>query len=648
MSRDTLTSGYSKTYEPDGAKERELCPQWWTTKDEDAWQDALEVARSVEDQLRARNAVRLRNARLYSNRDFFGFGTGEFMRAHATSRENGMRLNVVKAVVDTASANVAKNKPRPLFLTTDGDYRLQERADGLTKYCDGLYDAAGVYRAFQRAFKDAAVLDTGCVRAFVENGELKAERVLIADILIDEDDGRDMAPQSLQHVRHIQRSKLYAMFPGKAAIIKKAPRDETLSSRASRAADLVRVYDAFHLRSSDTAKDGKRLVYVDGGTLYATDHDKDYFPYIFYRWGEALLGFYGDSLVSEIVGLQVEINQLLRQIQAAIRGAVPRAFIDSASSIPPGNLTDEIWSVVRFTGRPPTFSTPSSVGPEVMNHLWQLYAKAFEITGVSNMEATGRKEPGVDAAVAMRELRDIASQRFVLNGQRYEEAHVEFARVAVDMTRDMATAAKAKGEKGPRVKVKSAEFLETIDWKDVDLDEDKFELRVFPSALLPTEPAGRMQTVQEMLANGFITSKEEALELLDIPDVKRMTNLHTAGNKNLRWVMSQILNDGKLEPPTKYQNLQFGLKLAQEEVLNAERLGRPTARIELLYTWMRQAEAVLDEEAAKAAPPPTSLAGVADAAAPPAGAMPVDPGMPIDPNAPVLPPDGAMPPPMAA
>lgn len=608
--------------------ETETVAAWWSQDRDKMWQHAIGVANSIEKAQSPRREQRLRHARLYGGREFRGFGVGEYSQVGASDRKSSSKiaLNVIKACVDTAASKISKNKPRPLFLTSGGDYEMQEKAEGLTKYCDGQFDASNVYQAGQRAFVDACIFDTGCVRVFEEEGEIRTERVIIDEILVDEDDGRDMLPRQLHHVRLIDKSILIAMFPKFAREIAQVPRQHAQGIAETSASNLIKVYDSFHLRSGEKTNDGMRCISVQGATLYAATWEKSYLPYVFYRWTQPLVGFFGHSLVEELVGLQIQINKLLIQISRAIESAVPRVFIDNASMINPGAINDEIWGAVRYSGRPPTFAPTAAMSPEVYTFLWALYAKAFEITGISQMEATGKKPAGIDAAVALRELTDIASERFVLQGQRFEDFFMEIARITVDMTRDMALKATEAGEPGPSMKVKSGKFVETINWKDVDLDEDKFIMRTFPTNLLPAQPAGKLQTIKELVQDGFIPDKDQAMELLDFPDLEKFVSLRTAALDDVRAAISELLKKGHTEPPTKYMNLQLGLQMGQMELNRGRREKRPLSHLDALANWMQQIEDILNEQEAAAAPP-----------MPPPGAMP--------PGAPPMPPDAGAPPP---
>ena len=41
---------------------------------------------------------------------------------------------------------MAKNRPKPLFLTSGGDYKLIRKAKKLTKFCDGIFYENEAYK----------------------------------------------------------------------------------------------------------------------------------------------------------------------------------------------------------------------------------------------------------------------------------------------------------------------------------------------------------------------------------------------------------------------------------------------------------------------------------------------------------------------
>src|ERR1022692_1728558 len=89
----------------------------------------------------------LRHARLYGNAEIMGLKPFNYTNAIS---DRILSLNVVQAAIDTACARIAKTKPRPQFVTYDGDYRLKNEAKKLQMYVDGTFYENHGYQLFQR------------------------------------------------------------------------------------------------------------------------------------------------------------------------------------------------------------------------------------------------------------------------------------------------------------------------------------------------------------------------------------------------------------------------------------------------------------------------------------------------------------------
>jgi len=124
-------------------------------------------------------------------------------------------------------------------------------------------------------------------------------------------------------------------------------------------------------------------------------------------------------------------------------------------------------------------------------------------------------------------------------------------------------------EGGFKVKSSNKRFVEWIEWKDVNLEEDQYVMKIFPTSSLSQTPAGRLQDVQELLQAGFI-SKEDGLRLLDFPDLERTLSLDNAAVEDIESVIDQMIEKGEYEPPEQYQNLVYGIKKVQSAYLRAK------------------------------------------------------------------------------
>jgi uncharacterized protein YeaC (DUF1315 family) len=573
--------------------------RWWLEPEEKMGMNAYAVATKIKENQSYRLTQNLRYARLYSNLELLGLQAGTYARTVTQGVEQRVTFNVIRQCTDTVANKIARNRPRPMFLTSGGDWKLKKRAKNLTKFIDGLFDMERVYVIANQVFVDACVFGTGVMHVYKDDAKVCFERVLPDEILVDDAEGIYGSPRQVHRTKYVHREILLDLEGldknAKQAIVD-APAGMPGDNTSVYAGDLIAVVESWHLRSSENAKDGKHVLSIKGTTLFAEDYEKDYFPFVFFRWAPNIIGFYGSGIAEELLGIQIEINKLLRNITRAIAlQAVPRVFVENGSQVNTAHLNNQTSSVIKYTGRPPIFDTPTGMNSEVYAQLDRLYNKAFEIVGVSQLSATSKKPAGLDSGVALREFNDIESERFAVTGQRWEQFFIDIAAQAVDAATDLYTK-----ENDLTVKVPGKSFIEKIKWSEVSLPADAYIMRCFPTSILPTTPAGRLQVVQELIQGGFL-SKEEGLALLDFPDLERQLNLSNAAIDDVMEQLEKIVEDKKYDTPEMYQNLQLAVKLGQSAYLKARADNQPQDVQELLRRYIDDAQTMLNEQNPQAA-----------------------------------------------
>lgn len=606
--------------------------KWWGQDDEHIYQSVFAVVGKIETAQAYLDTHNRRYASLYQNVDLIGFGFSS--RQLPSIQQNRVTLNVVKSCVDTATAKIAKNKPRPLFLTDDGDFGLQKKAKNLTKYIDGLFESAKVYQIAQKVFVDACVFGTGAMKVYVDDeNAIQVERVLINEIVVDDSEALYGEPRQLHQRRLISRDVLLDMFPEHEDIIKVASNRPTQGATPQNDSDNVMVIESWHLPSGKGAEDGKRTICIDSGTLQAEPYKKNYFPFVFMRWSNKLTGFWGMGLAEELVGIQFEITKMMRNIQLAQHlMAVPRVFVENGSMVNTAHINNEIGGIVKYTGAIPQFGTAPAMPPEIYQHLENLYKKAYEITGISMLSASAKKPGGLDSGVALREFQDIETERFIITGQRYETLFMDLARICIDMSRDIYGKSKKLS-----VTVKGKNFIEQIAWREVDMADDKFMMQVFPTSALPSTPAGKLQSIQELVSAGFV-QKEYAMSLLGYPDLEEFVSLQTAALDDIRMLIDQMLNHGEYEPPEPFMNLDLALQITHSSYLKAKtKKGVSETNLQLLRTFMDDILVLKQASQTPAAPPAqdpnaASAGPVAPGASPPPAELAPMQGAPVPTN----------------
>lgn len=611
--------------------------KWWA-ESKAPHEDLFGLVNYIQSNQKYRTVYNLRYARLYQNVEMLGFTTGSYARINTNNfTQNRLSLNVVKSCVDTAASKIAQAKPKPLFLTEDGNFSLKRKAKQLTQYIEGQFDEMKMYTVGQKVFTDACVFGTGAMKIYIDPGDkkIKAERVLIDEILVDDVEGMYGNPPNLYQRKFYNRDVLIGMFPDKEEKIRAAATALRGDVPSQSTADNVVVLEGWHLPTycedetdddgvTTKKTDGKHVICIDQCVLFEEDYHKNHFPFVFLRWNDKLQGFWGMGLAEELIGIQLELNKTLKNIQLSQNlMSVPRIAIENSTNINPAHITNEFGSIIKYTGAPPQPMNWTAQTPEIYQWVDNLFNKAFEITGISRSTAQAQKPAGIDSAVAMREYQNIQSERFQLVGQRYEEMYIEASRQIVELSKELYA-------DNPKLAIaaKSNKFLKKIKWKDVDMKEDQYSMDIYPTNMLPNTPAGKLQTIQELIQAGLIP-QDQAISLLDFPDLDRFTSLATAAQDNIERMLEVMTEEGDYLSPEPYMNLQLALKLTQETYLRCRTEKLSEDRLELLRTFMEDIQTLLN-------PPPPPM----DPMAAPPAMGPVGQGAPA-PTSDLLPMQGS-------
>lgn len=541
--------------------------------------------------------------------------------------------NVVASNVDTVTAIVAATEIRARFMTDDGDWSTQRRARHLERYADGLSKLLDVDQHCVQAFKDGALKGTGIVKVYVDpDGEVRVERVMVDDIIVDQSETRVGPPKQIHQRCVVSAAALEAMFPEHEDAINAAVRQggkRTWAEYRPIENDEVVVIESWKLPYGVKGKKGyvpgRRTITIDGADLLDEEYHKAGFPFAVFRWSRRDKGWYGIGLGERLAGHQRLINKTNWQIDRAIdQAAVPTTYVSMADANIAVKTINRLGSIaVTKSGQPPVTVTAPAVSAEVYNRQEVVKASAFEESGVSRMAAQSMKPGGLDSGAALREYRDATTQRFAQQEKGFERLKLDVILLALDCCKDL-------GSRAPVVIRKSKHGPALIEWKDVDPKENRVQIAA--ASNMAKTPAGRTQLALEWAQAGVI-SQDEARRLMQHPDTERAMSLYTAALDDLERCIEEIL-DGAILVPEPYQNLKMGLWRFQASYLKAVGDGAPEDILEALRQWMTQA-AWIESQAAAAAPQP-------------AGVMPAGPtadpmGMPVDPAAmaPAMPADPA-------
>jgi hypothetical protein len=604
--------------------------QWWTEPEGEKHEAVTRTVRLIRQNQEYRKVQDLIHASLYGNIPITGFGYSAYSRPMPTGRSR-LSLNVVRNMIGAVTSKIAsKSKPKPSFVTEGGDYELRDRAEKLEKFVAGVFYESGFYANLPRIFRDCCVFGTGFVKVFSRDGEVKIDRVLPWEIVVDDGEAMYGNPPSIYQRKYWDRLQLIATAKNdwgaseetlqRLRVAKRDDEDNEIGYQTT--ADQLLMTEAWHPRSGKGAEDGRHAGCVEGVDLFDDEWTEPTSPLCSIQWSPPLIGFFGTGLAEELTGIQHEINTLLLEIQRGHHLIKGHYLVENGSKVVSAHLNNDLAAIVRYTGTPPQYQTPSAIASDVYKHLWDLYARAYEITGISQMAAQSQKPPGLDAAVAIESFNDIQTERFLEIGQALEEFVLDVARQVVICAR-----AVAKGG-GYKVKARSKNTMETIDWRDVDLDDDKYVLKVYPTSMLPSTPAGKRQWVANQFKLGVIPP-EDILEAVDMPDTEAITKRLSARRRLIERRVAMMFKEGRYITPEPFDDHKLAMRIVNEMYAEAQNDARPEAQLELLRKYLKDTRSMMPPPAPPALPPGPS--------APPMPAM-MPPGPPANDVPPPMPP----------
>lgn len=567
-------------------------PKWWAVEEDEA-DDGKEVANAVDASLglmrvyqERRTAQAVFNARLYGNLAItspFGVIVSELQTATSVAPTNRLTFNVIRSCVDTIVSRIAARvKPRPYWLSSEGSYKDRRRAKRLNKFSDGLMSEQKIHKLATQVFRDATVFGTGILGITFqrERKRIQMERVIPSEIWVDEKEALHGSPRQMHRVKLIDRATVAELYPEMRDLIlnQDIANVDNVPSNSSSTHELIEVRESWRLPDGPDAH-GKHVISIKEAVLFSEPWKHEWFPFVFLNYGEPMLGFWGHGLVEELSDIQLHINKFLFVISRALHLAgAAKCLIEVSSGVEVNHITNSPSTILKYRGIEPKWLNPPIVPVEVYQQTETQIQRAYQLAGVSQLSAAGQKPAGLNAAVAIREYLDIEQDRFAAISEQYQNMYVEALRIAIELIHD---AVKDGHTTKYEVKQYGLRRAQVVEWKDLDFDRDRFVLDCFPVSVLPQEPAGRLQTVQEWLQAGLLNQRK-AKRLLQFPDLDAEESLAQAAEDWIENCLDSIVDSGIYIAPDGEDDLKAAAEMVMEEIQSAKLGGLDDDRLEML------------------------------------------------------------------
>jgi hypothetical protein len=608
--------------------------QWWKAKKGEVHKDLTANLQFLDEEQSFRSAENLRYARLYGNLDIQGLTALSYSRTQTSSLENRVTVNIIQSCVDTSEAKIASKRPKPMFLTERGNFKAKQQAKKLNKFMQGIFYDAKVYQKTPFAFRHAAVFGTGIVHVHSAEGKICVENVMPDEIKVDDADGYYGNPQTLYRQKAVPRTLLMALYPEHKAVIEGLPTLQWNNNTVvNMHADQVALAEAWHLpvmEGKEIVAPGRHVMCVSTLDLLDEPWERPRFPFAKMDWNPRLWGYWAQGIAETLMGKQVEINRLLRHIQQAhYFCSNPIWMKEKGAKIIDAHLNNAIGNILTYSGTKPSLEVFSAVAPELYNHLMWLIQTSYEEVGITQLSASGKNPFGANASgKALVTYNDMETERFMRVGQRWENFHMDISDLILDEAHDLYKTRKVNLS----TMVNDGAYAESIKFSDVNLSESKYIMQCFPVSALSSTPSAKLAEVTELTSAGFI-EKDDAMELLDYPDLDSFRGLKFSKRKLIERVLEQMVSDGEYTPPEPFWDLAYALDYAQN-YYNLSKLDNvPEERLELIRTFIEQVVDMSQPQEQPAPEMPTMDLGLEDIGM--GIEQPIEPGMEMPIEAPI-------------
>jgi hypothetical protein len=558
---------------------------WWMLDRGD--QRVVEQLSQTAEHLRKTQSARIGSyvycLKLFDNVDAFPGNSGwDLSAVPRFVISNRITHNVIQEVVQSITAKHARSKPRPFYLTSGGTWKQRRKCKALNKFIDGIFFQTAAYKKGIHTFKSAAVFGTGVQKVYLRDGKVQHDHVLPINLFVDDVEALLQPPRTIYEYRECDRYALASEYPDhQEEILRASPVVHKGSVHHNK--NQIPVWEAWHLPLKAEGTDGRHVIALADHLLLDEGWTRTRFPFAALHYDAPLLGYWGHGLAYSLLANQIKINKLLQtqDRQLSLSGRI-KWIVSRMAKVQSEHLNNAPssleWSGV---GPEPHPVMPPARSTDLNDDINDTIRRSFELTGASQLSATSQKPQGVNAAVALRTLGDLETERLLLPGQAYEQFYLDLAALDLDCVQ---VAVRSGGSY--KVNLPRQRFVEEIDFKHLDFDEESYYAQCTSISSLPREPAGRLQMLTEWIQAGWVDQKR-ARELMDFPDLESCDSLELASREYIDKILDEMIDDAEYTAPEAgFDDTAYGYQAGLAAYNLARVDGVPEDRLDLLRQWI--------------------------------------------------------------
>lgn len=469
-------------------------------------------------------------------------------------------FNLTAVVIDTLTAKLASLSVTPQAVTNKGNTKGRKLAEDLNYLLKGLFHKHRLSHLIQLAFRDAMIKRVGYLKVIHdEKNGVKVERISSDEIIIDQSDGYYNDPYKMIHRKAVPIQVLEKLYPEHKQLIRQSDIKQIQMGNMKDYTSCVIIAEAY---CKNTYKDkGRHVICVSAGVILDEEWDKDYLPVVKIDYNEPVVGWLGNSVVDELLPLQMEIDRILVSMQAILKiMSVPTWLVDSNAQMNKQHRTNKIgliWEGDFKNGIVPILHNGAALPPELRQTLEFLIQQGYARAGLTPMDTQGMQKTGSgnQSGEALKTMVDIKSERWQMLQSNFEAKHIELANIIL---REL---------QGTKIKISALDRnigLREISTKVIPKTHESYVLRMYPVSALPDSIPDLIDSVSQMLQLGVI-QPSQVPELFNMPDIDAKTSIQIAPQKLIDKQIDEMLDTLVYRSPEPYHDINYAQMAAMQQ-----------------------------------------------------------------------------------
>lgn len=452
------------------------------------------------------------------------------------------KLNIVKSAVDSVVSKISTAHCRPFVNAVNGSFKTIQICKQLQVFLDFFFDEENIQKKIVEALRNACIFDSGFVYIDEDTGKTETLNPWNVYTRATEKDGFKSA---------------YIEFPYKSIDTLKDEEYKILTPEEKEGLYVTLGY--FYDSRTKT-----KAILVNRDIRRIVELNFELVPLVSIYYTPAIIGNVTLSIADMLRGIQQEIDSLMQRIaDASVLNPAMTIFMPNATNIKVGQLNNKVGNIVQYNSpqgeRPVEIATPEFISSQYMTLLNDLVEKAYNMVGISQLSAQGKKPSGLDSGVALATQADIESDRFQCLLDQYIRTFTDLSKIIIHIF-----------ESNKSI-IEPSRYALRITWGEVEKEFHKMRIQFSCADSLSKDPSEKLKQLQTLAQAGIIPPTQIA-SLLELPDINRgYSAANNAFNATMTLIDACIYED-RYEIPSyipaemikeQIVNMQLSLKAAE-------------------------------------------------------------------------------------